>query len=461
MELNEIFKIVKSQNTIDSYKGINQEIFNRYLLPLFIFSEKITYYEFQRVLDINNLDVNNIRYNSDIFPNLIYLDGLIPLEIVRRSYTDIDEFCSSINKSMSILKDSIERKRYYKFFAMVNQNFTFDLFKKLYKGIPKENLYKVFKSVYIKSEFNFSMIDEDIIDYVYANRNREDIEGVLNEISDNDGYIRIYRGEGLASTPINKAYSWTINLNTANYFGFRFNQKGTIYRGRVHKSDVIDFIDSRDEFEIIAKYENIKDIEKVNKYSFNYDDFEYLDYVLDRYKELREILYLLKQEIFNPNGIHGLKHIQRVTILSLLIGTKLELSDDDIAVLEACSILHDIGRQNDKADYLHGEQAVEKINNIPYIKNILELLVGNESDRNLCKQIIIGHAIPDKSAEELILNDVNIEDKNRGIELLRRFKDIDGLDRVRLMFELDEKYLRYPESSDFIGVAYELFLNIT
>lgn len=460
MSLSDIFKIIRGQYSINSYEQINEEIFSKNLRNTFMIQGEFLYSEFISILKENDLNIENFRFNTSVFPQFIYVEEFIPVAVFITPIDNLSDFCNSINIQRYQLKKLWQEGKYSKFFTMVHQGFTLEIFTNHYMDIPKEKVYDVFKNVYTNCEMNFSMLSIELIQYVYKNKDKKKLENTLNNIADKNGYIRIYRGEGSNSTNIKNAYSWTTNLNTANYFGFRCRQNGIIYRGKVHKSKVLDYITLRDEFEIITIFKNVEDIQIINKYTTGYEDFDNWDNVVFRYRNLMNYLRKLKKEIFNPNGIHGLLHIQRVTLLALLMSSKLNLDNKDIRILEACSLLHDIGRDTDDADFLHGEMAVKKIKSKPYISEILNSLVDGKEDRYICLQIIIGHAITDKLAERKIMTDENIINKKRAISLLKRFKDIDGLDRVRLRFEFDEKYLRYPESSDFIGVSYELLMNV-
>lgn len=56
-----------------------------------------------------------------------------------------------------------------------------------------------------------------------------------------------------------KGFSWSLNLNTAQWFSKRFSDEGQVYSATINKSDVIAYINSRDEQEIIVNYKNISE----------------------------------------------------------------------------------------------------------------------------------------------------------------------------------------------------------
>lgn len=69
------------------------------------------------------------------------------------------------------------------------------------------------------------------------------------------------------------------------------------------------------------------------------------------------------------------------------------------------------------------------------------------------------HCIRDKEGLEAIQYEDAIQDKKRAINLLKRFKDCDGLDRVRLG-DFDSKYLRTETGKRLEIVAVQLLMNI-
>jgi len=61
-----------------------------------------------------------------------------------------------------------------------------------------------------------------------------------SKLVDKDGFITIFRGNGLKST---KAMSWTTDLKTAKFFAYRYDDDGYVVNGKVHVDDVIFIFD--------------------------------------------------------------------------------------------------------------------------------------------------------------------------------------------------------------------------
>jgi hypothetical protein len=73
------------------------------------------------------------------------------------------------------------------------------------------------------------------------------------------------------------------------------------------------------------------------------------------------------------------------------------------------------------------------------------------------RYIIENHCIEDSLAFKNVLN-YEVANAEHAIELLRIFKDADGLDRFRIK-DLDARKLRHPEALDLLVVAWELLQN--
>lgn len=143
--------------------------------------------------------------------------------------------------------------------------------------------------------------------------------------------------------------------------------------------------------------------------------------------------FILPTLYHRPNGIHGLGHVRRTLLLSLLMADFDKLSARHTRILAYASVYHDIGRTHDGVDDYHGYASYQKV---------LEQGLLNSQDASevyLVKELIERHAISDNRA-------FSLETINEGMRaevrfLLRCFKDADGLDRVRLG-DLNVDYLR-------------------
>ena len=130
--------------------------------------------------------------------------------------------------------------------------------------------------------------------------------------------------------------------------------------------------------------------------------------------------------------VHGLGHIYRVLLLSLIYYYNADdsLSPEDKNILIYFSLLHDIGRTNDWKDDSHGEKSLEKIKE----KSIeIKGLNLTEEGKAIASLAIRCHSISDTKGEEQIQSEMTEEhSRDRALKLYRICKDMDGLDRMRL-----------------------------
>lgn len=109
---------------------------------------------------------------------------------------------------------------------------------------------------------NNDSMDEETKDYMLtwllnADKNiimnKDDLR-VYNNLSDQ---ITVYRG--IQPNESVNGFSWSLCRETADWFAQRFEPKGNVYSITVDKKDVIAYINTRDEKEIVVDYTKIKD----------------------------------------------------------------------------------------------------------------------------------------------------------------------------------------------------------
>lgn len=146
---------------------------------------------------------------------------------------------------------------------------------------------------------------------------------------------------------------------------------------------------------------------------------------------------------------HNLDHCARVLLYSLMIADKMDLSEDDKALLAAAAVFHDSRRIDDWYDTGHGQRAAEYYKQY-CLQNSLVLTFSP-----VCHKIIFYHDLHDANGLEALSQEKTANEK--ALLLYQIFKDADALDRLRLGKEaLDISYLRTPASADFYELAYSL-----
>ena len=332
---------------------------------------------------------------------------------------------------------------------------------------------------------------------------RDNLKGVikrrskLQAITDNQGYIKVYRGARETSNPVDEAISWTLSKNIAASFAYRFPSEVayTLYEGYIHIDDVYDtFLEdselSNNEMEILINPKKVRglktievdatkpmignlmmkeidddiigilnireELEMYDAYSPKYINLfhavrDRLDDLIDRFN------YSTDTELFNCSDIHGRSHTGRVIFhainLYLEYREEYKLTNKELGVLIVTGLLHDIGRVNDEEDYLHGKQSIEKIEKY---KDAVDFNWYNLSkeDIEVVKFLVSYHNIPDDLSREA-LSKTTFPNKERVWLLYTLFCDADGLDRVRI-YDLDISYLRNDKAKLLFGNAQDV-----
>lgn len=186
----------------------------------------------------------------------------------------------------------------------------------------------------------------------------------------------------------------------------------------------------------------------------NKQDFPFLTPTqFSRYAHYRE--QIQPRWYFRPNGIHGVGHIKRVLLYVILLADDEGIDETGKDLLCLAAIYHDIGRQNDRVDPLHGAVSVAEIKELHLPRP------DDKQQQHILDFIIDGHCRDDqfsKSDENMRL----IQDKAYARKLYDIFKDADALDRVRLNAQsLDVSYLRCSSAKRYIQCNIKLLDIIT
>lgn len=151
------------------------------------------------------------------------------------------------------------------YIQLVDKKFRFRLFIELFDRIPDKEKFDTFMTVYTQGEYGFSAFSREFIERVMSYRHLSEEEVPLKvEFPEITGeYITIYRGATAQSTPVDQAYSWTMEKRVARYFATRWGGKGTIYQGRVKIDQIISHYDGRNEKEILVFPDHVTAVTKI------------------------------------------------------------------------------------------------------------------------------------------------------------------------------------------------------
>lgn len=310
------------------------------------------------------------------------------------------------------------------------------------KGSDIPGLYELFFTSYVHSDYGFSGFSQETLSAILKSKTADDKAKTNEALKDLPDVFTIYRGGNTASVPYDKAYSWTLDKNIANFFACRRGSgEGYIVEAQVSKEDVIDaFLDDRCEAEIFVDPRNVKIINETQIHGANYIG-AILSEVAPMFHEYKE--HLKDLPFAQDSAEHGIDHEARVLLLSLMIAEEMDLPLRDRRVLATAAIYHDTQRVNDGDDLEHGKAAAEFYHQI--VKDPDPLV------EFLCEY----HSRPDEEGYQQIQNNRKLsKSRSRSKLLLDVFKDADGLERVRFGIKaLDINQLRLPISQEMTLVA--------
>lgn len=305
------------------------------------------------------------------------------------------------------------------------------------------NLYDLFIEFYSQSDYGFSNLDRPTLDAIVKSKSPNEKRSTTMKLKKYPDTLTVYRGGNSASTPYEDAYSWTLDENTANFFAIR-RGKGPAYivKGEVSKKDVIEYIDGRNEEEVLVDPSKVKVIEIINLKGFDYLK-EVLPKVAPMYHKYKETLEDLEYD--QESSIHGVDHSARVLLMCLIMAEEMGLSMTDKKILATAAIYHDTKRTHDWVEPAHGKAS----------KDYYHSDVTNPDP--LVEFLCEYHCLPDEQGYQEIRNNRKLsKNREKSTRLFKVFKDADGLERVRLgniRREMDMKQYRLPITKELTLVA--------
>ena len=332
--------------------------------------------------------------------------------------------------SMLVLQDSMRIEYFEKLLSL---------------GKPVNDLYGLFIAVYTQGDYGFSNLSAETFEKIVSSKTdaqKSETSSALKALPD---VITIYRGQTVKGTPIENAYSWTLDKNVANFFATRRGKEAAeLITATVRKEDVVEYITDRHEEEIIVRYKDVTIVDSTTLYGIEKLN-ELVPAVTTRFQKFKNELASIPFD--HESSIHGRLHTLRVLLHCLFLSKVMGLSVADRTALCWASVWHDTGRLHDGVDSDHGYNSA-----INYKNDCLAASV--EPDPVVCF-LIEYHSRDDKDGYAEIESNPTLSSQKERVTLLYNiFKDADALDRVRLdIRDLDVNMLRCPESISFTKVA--------
>lgn len=304
-----------------------------------------------------------------------------------------------------------------------------------------KDLYGFFMSVYNESDYGFSAIEKPVLDRVISAKTSVQAEETAQALMAFPDIITVYRGGGSKSAASNQAYSWTTDINVANFFAARRGMDtGYIAKGWVYKKDIIEVFLDRGESEVMVDPNNVKDVQVTPVYGIGLCEM-YYPRIMDlyhRYSRKIDDLHFAQN-----SDIHDRRHEKRVLLMALLIAELKGLPTSDKRILAEAAAYHDCMRLNDDVDSSHGAAAKEEYERTTKPS---DPLVGFLCEYH-CRSDADGY-------HEIETNRTLSKIGDRAKLLLDIFKDADALDRVRFGVKgIDMSLLRTSASKSLSLVA--------
>ncbi|MES5837445.1 hypothetical protein [Bacillus cereus group sp. MG11] len=436
--------------------------------------------EVVEICDEYGINPENMYVCNNISNPYWYWDGIIFVSVfqISKQAFEMFEMDKRVKVKEDMVKKAYETKDFYEVIAFTEDFLKPYILNDIYREVPCEERYELFREIYTYIDYSHKVIKKEVIDEAISCQTeafKKDLMLKLNSLSNND-FITVYRGEGTYSISHESAMSWTTDINVAR----RFAVKGSVYKGEVLKGNVIDYIEDRNESEILVYPSNVMNITEVTEKK-EFDVMRELNLMqdegfTDEFAMYRDT-FVLDEYYHNPSSVHGPLHVKRVLLHVLSLARTLKLSSVERAILANVAVFHDIGRTHDDHCTKHGEWSLKKHEeliegNFPFIgvnyvtprtegRMDYDIEFLTDESIEIVKFIIEYHCKDDKLAKKHLKKSKSIlkENKEMAWNLYECFKDCDALDRVRLG-DLDVSYLRKEESKERVALAHQLLTGI-
>lgn len=221
------------------------------------------------------------------------------------------------------------------------------------RDFPRKEVFGIWSKIYKRIDYSNGMWTSEILDYVFKVAPKTAIPD-----TGENGLVTVYRGVGELSMPPEKAISWSIHPGNALWFANHSGRGTGVVVADAAPEDIVLWQPGfHYENEVIVWPGRIQNIRNMDMLPANEDIFVQLAAPalpeFCRFGKQAEKFGYEEESILED---HGIKHILRVLLLSLIYfhnsGAALSIADRDILVY--FSLLHDVGRVDEETDDGHG-----------------------------------------------------------------------------------------------------------
>lgn len=241
-----------------------KEIFNKTVKP----GITETYEQMKNRLHDVGLDIENMYFSKGYYQPFTYKIGLyyLPSDFINQdSLIRYESKVDEIKRATECVNNFVNQKNFEHLVMFIDSKYHVLLFEDIYDMIPNEKKYNIFKFIYVNSDYCLREINHEIIRHVFKlNLDKSSIDLKV----DKEGYVKIYRGVENSSSSLERAYSWSWDKKVAEFFSNRFKTgTGLLYKAKVKKENIVDYINERKEKEILVLPEHVEDIKIIKKYT--------------------------------------------------------------------------------------------------------------------------------------------------------------------------------------------------
>jgi hypothetical protein len=272
----------------------------------------------------------------------------------------------------------------------------------------------------------------------------------------------VYRGMGAASTPLDKAISWTLDESVAYFFACRRDSEhATVVTGTVLKKAIVEIIDGS-EAEVLVAPDDVKVVATTHCVPMSEFLTDVANIQCARRKGVANPILAVRDGIVatyegKTSSCHDKEHTIRVSLMAAYLfmhdfipyAAANKFPAEHVSrmfwLLMDAVTYHDTGRIDDEEDIDHGERGYAVYTQSHPKNPIVEFLIK-------------GH-VPDDSEMEYIFRRCKIKDipYEEAVFLYMILKDADALDRWRFGGMSGDRVrvdmLRIPTSKTLMGVA--------
>lgn len=202
-------------------------------------------------IDKNNLYIN--PHNA----MLVYVHQWVVIELP--PFLQEKSMVNQYQKMFHVIEEMIKSSKYSEILTLQRKVYYSLWLSNVYPKIAPKDYREVFKQVYQGMEYQHDQIPQGAWDKFDKTQKQEAEQKYYESLPE---ILTIYRGETDKSTPYPQAISWTTDKKTAQFFATRYDSQGWIYTAKVEKEDVLAFMETSKEKEVLVTSDKLYAIRK-------------------------------------------------------------------------------------------------------------------------------------------------------------------------------------------------------